>query len=143
MDVHTRKSKSLTQDGNICRPNWSPDGKHIAFQIDAFARRSKSIFSQFGEWDSDGSHLQKADNTDQIATVDDQTHVGLETGAQIVWTHGNQIWIMNADGTDGRPLTVRRAGRYELPVRVFAGRQTIGVCATDDVSPDYHIAFCQ
>jgi Tol biopolymer transport system component len=140
MDRHTRKSKRLTQEDNICRPNWSPDGKHIAFQIDAFARDQSQYFSIW-RMDSDGSHLQKLTNTDTNSHVDDQTPRWSRDGAQIVWTHGNQIWIMNADGTDCRPLTVRRAGRYEYPCDVSPDGKQLVYVATDDVSPDYHIRF--
>jgi TolB protein len=84
-------------------PSWSPDGAKIAYT-------STKAGGGFG-----GIYVMNADGTDQHLLArrgyfpawspDGKTIAFLnQNGA---WDHTNPVWLMNADGSDKRPLRIR------------------------------------
>ncbi len=77
-------------------PDWSPDGKQIAFH----AHHSSKIWS---------IHVMNADGSDRRRLTDSETWdaapVWSPDGAQIAFSRDGDVWVMNADGSDQRQLT--------------------------------------
>jgi len=82
-------------------PDWSPDGKQIAFH----AHHGSRIWS---------IHVMNADGSNRRRLTDSETRdaapVWSPDGTQIVFSRDGDVWVMNVDGSDQRQLTTDPAG---------------------------------
>jgi Tol biopolymer transport system component len=75
-------------------PEWSPDGRRIAYL------QAAADGSELWVMDADGSHQQR------FAMPVEAVHPSWSPdGRQIAFDNGYGIWLVNADGSDPRPLT--------------------------------------
>ena len=75
-------------------PDWSPDGKTILFE--SFRDGNYELYAT----DADGGHLRRL--TDNH--VDDQHARWSPDGTTILYTHHGELYLMNPDGSNPRPL---------------------------------------
>lgn len=89
------------QDGNAYRPDWSPDGRRIAFELDGpIADTAHVVIIR-----ADGSHLHDLTTSElefQPAFTPDGDHLVYECGD---CAGKDGIFIMRTDGTHRRRLT--------------------------------------
>ena len=138
LDLDSRQVKSLTKNSNSVQPNWSPDGKHIVFQSYGFGTRAGDCYSIW-QIDRDGSHLRHLFGPDSITRGEDQCPLWSRDGGHIVWTHGSQIWIMESDGKNPRPLTTRPGLRYEYACDFSPDGNLMVYLAADDIARTWQI----
>ncbi len=74
-------------------PAWSPDDSRIAF----LSQRNDSL----------GIYVMNADGTNSMELLDSDSHeADIDwVGSYITFTRDSRIWIMNSDGSDGRPIS--------------------------------------
>lgn len=98
MDIDGANLVRLTYEGNYnAEPAWSPNGDWIVF-----SRRMPNGFQLF-LMASNGERTRSA----LQLTRERGNHVEPSwspDGMKITYSHGNRVWVMNADGTDPRPL---------------------------------------
>lgn len=112
IDVTGKNRKKIGQLTHEIGPSWSPDGKKIVFQCYGKSRPRKDIF-QIWVMNSDGSEPHPLLDT-SIAPLGRAQHARWSPdGKQIVFTHGNQLWIVDTSGQNARPLTKDPAKEYE------------------------------
>ena len=93
--------RQLTFEGNNGRPDWSPDGRRIAFgSIDAG-------HSRIAVMDADGSNVRRLrEGSPDPDWSPNGTHIAFSHPAMMPDGRiGSQIWIMNADGSGARQVT--------------------------------------
>jgi hypothetical protein len=73
----------------VSQPRWSPDGRRLAFVAGAYA--SAEIYVV----DSDGTDLTQLTSN----SGPDRSPSWTPDGRGIVYQHGNEVWLMNADGS--------------------------------------------
>ena len=83
--------KQLTFDGDNGRPGWSRDGKKITFMSHKGGHVSVAVM------DADGSNPK--------TLCDGLAPDWSPDGKKIAFTRGNQIWTIDADGTNERQVT--------------------------------------
>jgi Tol biopolymer transport system component len=88
------------QDGS---PSWSPDGTKIAFMRYVDATDTFDIFTI----NPDGSNLQNLTNTAAI----ERNPAWSPNGLKMAYTSGNEIYLMDADGSNQGPLPNRAFGQ--------------------------------
>jgi TolB protein len=112
-------------DGVRQNPVWSPDGRRIAL-IYYPDLRTPQIYSM----NVDGSGLRGLTTT----LLTDLDPDWSPSGAQIVFTRGVNIWVMNADGSDQRSIG---SGRH--PAWSRDGRKILFVNGPDDATQIYTV----
>ena len=96
MNADGSDERCLTRHGQpVAYPEWSPDGSQIAFH----KHQSDAVWSIY-VMDADGSHERRLTHT----ATQDAAPVWSPDGSQIAFSRSSDIWIMNADGSDQRPL---------------------------------------
>lgn len=83
--------KQLTFEGDNGRPDWSPDGRKIAFGSRVNDKTWVAVM------DADGSN--------QKLLVDGNAPDWSPDGTQIAFSPDGQIWVMDADGSNVRQIT--------------------------------------
>jgi TolB protein len=96
LDVLTGEHSNLSDNAfNDYDPSWSPDGKHIIFVSDRDGPRD--VYRM----DADGSNVVR------LTRYDDAAHpVYSPDGAYIAWSRNTALDIMEADGSNHRPLSI-------------------------------------
>jgi WD40-like Beta Propeller Repeat len=90
--------------GFVGVPSWSPDGTRIVFSVQSYA----DPHPEGGNWDI---YVANADGTDATRLTTEAVDHGpawSPDGTQIAYVRGwdhQQIWVMNADGSDPHQLT--------------------------------------
>ena len=87
------------------QPSWAPDGTHIAF------KRSDEVFVRDVTTDAAPLRLTNkavsTENNTQPAWSPDGASIVFRTNRADPTRNVGDVWIMNADGTDERPLIVQ------------------------------------
>ena len=78
-------------------PDWSPDGKTILFE--SIRDGNYELYAV----ETDGSNLQRLTNNH----VDDQHARWSPGGTAILYTHHGELYLMNPDGSNQRPLGIK------------------------------------
>jgi Tol biopolymer transport system component len=112
---HDLRQITHLTDADAVRPDWSPDGRRIAFEID----RDQAPFCSIALMNADGSNIVEL--TPVANVCENDPHFTLD-GARLIFdrfdpeTNDEAFWIMDVSGND---------------------RQRIGQCCADpDVSPN-------
>jgi Tol biopolymer transport system component len=109
-----RDGKNAKRVGRLVwddEPSWSPDGRQIAFQSYG-PTWGKNRIGKFAIWIIcwDGTNPRRLI---EPVSGGDQFPRWSPNGRQISWTHGNQLWIADASGSNAHPLTSQPAGIWE------------------------------
>jgi Bacterial Ig-like domain/WD40-like Beta Propeller Repeat len=99
--------------GDIGRPAWLPDSTHLVFSAlvsTESALRHKAFIVNVA---SPPSTLTPTAGLPSESTVDVSSPVSSPDGHQIAFLSGDQVWLMNADGT--RPTALTRADPASFP----------------------------
>ncbi len=135
MNLRTEVASQLAPEGNMHYPNWSPDGTQIVFQSGGTAEVPNFSIYKISK---DGTHLTRLTNADTGSRSDDQLPRWCRDGVHIVWTHGDQIWIMQSDGTYSRPLAPAAQGGYEYACDFSPDGKSLAYVRSDDMSEDHY-----
>jgi Tol biopolymer transport system component len=94
------------RDGDIFaevgrNPTWSPDGKHIAFEVRIDTEADIYVI------DNDGKNLQRVTNLTPpgVQRIWGSHPSWSPDGKQIVFRRGQTVWVTNADGTEQSQVT--------------------------------------
>jgi len=82
---------------NATAPAWSPDGRLIAFDRKT-SRGDRDLFIA----NADGSAIRRLDS---VGSSDEEDPSWSPDGSQIAYTDGDDIYVVDADGTNTRALT--------------------------------------
>jgi dipeptidyl aminopeptidase/acylaminoacyl peptidase len=111
IDLKTNTKRQVSNMSWDFKPRWSPKDDKIVFQsygnsID-FEKRQR-----FSIWiiNIDGSNPHKLI---EEMTYGDQSPYWSPDGKKIAWTHGKQLWIIDSDGKNAKPLTKDPAIEWE------------------------------
>jgi Tol biopolymer transport system component len=128
----------LTFTGNDeQQPSWAPDGKHIAF------KRSDEVFVRDVTSDAPPQRLThkatRDENNTQPAWSPDGASIVFRSNRAQPSQNVADIWIMNADGTDERPLLVQ-PGDQRYPTLSPDGTHLAYMSRSDGGTADLWIA---
>jgi TolB protein len=96
--------------GGICRsvPEWSPDGKEIAFQCQVQPSATDPGYSRICVMDADGSNVRELPQTPATG-LSDGAPAWSPDGKEIAFNRGvgdqHAVFVMNADGGEARQVT--------------------------------------
>jgi Tol biopolymer transport system component len=100
--VATRLTTASRED---CCPVWLPDGTRIVFESQRYGNFEIMAMDPFG--------------TNQVRLTSNRTFDGTPTispdGTKIAWRQGNDIWVMNADGSGQTRITFGNAKVSRVP----------------------------
>ena len=107
----TQQRRVTDLGGNATFPDVHPDGRTVVFAGREAGQPTPDIWTV----GLDGTGLTRLTTSPGV----DQFPVFSPDGQQIAfrsnWTGTHQIWVMDADGTDQRPLTADPAPKDQLP----------------------------
>lgn len=108
MDLKTRQRQQVSNLSMDLSPDWSPDGKNIVFH--SLGRKTEKRQSDI--W-TVNLEENKTVNLTKSSNVGDSKPCWSPEGNSIVWTRGKQLWIMDKNGNNARPLTTKPAKKLE------------------------------
>lgn len=91
--------------GDIGRPAWLPDSVHIVFAAGVLTSRGPMRKAFLLSVIAPPASLTASLGMPNSAAADVSDPVPSPDGHQLAFVSGNQVWIMNADGTRPTPLT--------------------------------------
>ena len=119
------------------QPSWAPDGTHIAF------KRSDEVFVRDVTTDAAPLRLTNkavaTENNTQPAWSPDGASIVFRTNREDPTRNVGDVWIMNADGTDERPLIVQ-PGDQRYPSFSPDGRHIAYMSRSEGGTADIWIA---
>jgi Tol biopolymer transport system component len=125
-----------TEPAGYFSPDWSPDGQRITFQS---TRDGAAVYPTDDIWviNIDGSGLTRLTNRDGF----DGNAAWSPDGSQIAFNRGNEIYVMNADGSAPRRLGVggRPAWSSDGQQIAFEDTRDGGPCCSDGYNVELYI----
>ncbi|HEV8564002.1 MAG TPA: hypothetical protein VGR41_03755 [Actinomycetota bacterium] len=107
-DGSDRTKVDVDVPGFVGVPSWSPDGTRIAFAVNSF----DDPHPPGGYYDIYTANADGTDPTRLTSEEIDHNPVWSPDGTRIAYVHGysndQQIWVMNADGSDPHQVTDRK-----------------------------------
>lgn len=122
-------------DASDCQPRYSSDGSHIVFARAHRYRRYSMGGWIWDDWDvyemkSDGTQLKRGAKTSHPHVSSDGHSVAFISDRIVPYEY--DVFIMNQDGTDPRPLGVTKISRYnQNPVFLPGGKSLLFLAGTE------------
>ena len=121
--VGTGATSTLTT-GDLGSPAWLPDSTHIVFSA-AFATDNGTVHKAFVvNVVSPPTALTIALGLPSDPGIDAMSPISSPDGHQIAFLSGNQVWLMNADGTRPTALTKQDPASFPYSCRALAWTRT-------------------
>ena len=98
--------EALWAMGRIASAQASPDGKTIVYQVGYYSVKANKGHQVIAIVDADGGNAKQLTQ----ASANETDPVWIESGKRIAYLTKQQIWTMNADGTDRRQITNDKTG---------------------------------
>ena len=98
--------EALWAMGRIASAQASPDGKTIVYQVGYYSVKANKGHQVIAIVDADGGNAKQLTQ----ASANETDPVWIEGGKRIAYLTKQQIWTMNADGTDRRQITNDKTG---------------------------------
>ena len=106
--------------GDIGRPAWLPDSTHIVFAAAVATSTSKLVKAFVVNVASPPSALSAAAAIPTDPGIEVASPVASPDGHQIAFLSGDQVWLMNADGTRPTALTKEDPASFPYSCRELA-----------------------
>src|SRR5262249_49513234 len=110
--------------GDLGRPAWLPDSTHLVFSA-AIANEGNLVHKAYvGNVVSPPTALTIAAGLPAEAGIDVSMPASSPDGHQIAFLSGDQVWLMNADGTRPTALTKQDPASFPYSCRALAWTRT-------------------
>ena len=110
--------------GDIGRPAWLPDSTHLVFSANVITATAKLTKAFVINVVSPPATLSAAAGLPTDPTIEVASPVSSPDGHQIAFLSGDQVWLMNADGTRPTPLTKQDPEAFPYSCRALAWTRT-------------------
>jgi hypothetical protein len=106
--------------GELSRPAWLPDSTHLVFSAAVATKNAVLHKAYVVNVVSPPSALTPAAGLPADAGIEVASPVSSPDGHQIAFLSGDQVWLMNADGTRPTPLTKEDPAFFPYSCRALA-----------------------
>ena len=113
---------TLTGGDIVGRPAWLPDATHLVFSATISSSSAAGVLHKAFVVNvaSPSAALSPTSGLPSDPTIDVTSPVSSPDGHQIAFLSGDQVWLMNADGTRPTALTKQDPASFPYSCRALA-----------------------